>query len=214
MERLTRRRVEARLYHPVVARPGRKGRRPTWGERWAAPHPHVYGSISWRAGRAWGYGRIRPLRYTHLRCQWSVSGPATPVQVFVVEVPGDRHPWCLVTTALDWAAAQVVDACAARVRQDDGCRDHTQRLGREACRAWTKAPVRRTFQVQMVALTLRRLWPCRLEQTSGTESWWSTPEGHTQTRHASIRDLCRLFWRHRAVCSPRLGALEDTENTR
>ena len=66
---------------------------------------------------------------------------------------GYHEPWFLVTTALDLSAAQVVEVCAARVRQEDGFRDHTQRLGMEACRAWSKEPVRRTFQVHMVALT-------------------------------------------------------------
>jgi hypothetical protein len=93
------------------------------------------------------------------------------VHVFVVAVPGYREPWFLVTTALDLSAAQVVEAFTAHVRQEDGFRDHTQRLGMEACRAWTKELVRRTFQVQMVALTLRRLLPFRLDQTCGMGSW-------------------------------------------
>jgi hypothetical protein len=37
--------------------------------------------------------------------------------------------------------------------EEDGFRDHQQRLGMEECRAWTKAPILRTFQVQLVALT-------------------------------------------------------------
>jgi hypothetical protein len=142
-----------------------------------------------------------------------VSGPEIPVPGVVVEGPGDRDPWCLVTTALDRSAAQVVEACAARVRPKDGCRDHQQRLGREACRAWTKEPVLRTFQVQMVALTLLRLLQFRLHQAWGMESWWSKPAWHTQKRHASIRDLCRLFWRHRGVCSQRVVTLEAREQS-
>jgi hypothetical protein len=58
LEILTRLRVDARLYYPVVARPRRKGRRPKWGERRAAPHHHVYWPTSWRAstrGGAAGY---------------------------------------------------------------------------------------------------------------------------------------------------------------
>jgi hypothetical protein len=109
------------------------------------------------------------------------------VQVFVVAVSGYREPWFLVTTALERSAAQVVEAFAARFRQEDGFRDHKQRLGMEAGRAWTKEPVRRTFQVQMVALTLLRLLPCRLDQTGGMGNWWSTPEWYTQKRHGSIR---------------------------
>jgi DDE superfamily endonuclease len=210
---LTRLRVDARLYHPGVSRARPRGRRPTGGERFAAPPPHVYGSTSWRAGRAWVYGRHRTFRYKPLRCRWAVSGPDIPGQVFVVAVPGYREPWFLVTTAMERSAAQVVEACAARFRQEDGFRDHTQRLGMEACRAWTKEPVRRTFQGHMVALTLRRLLQFRLDQTSGRGNWWATPEWYTQTRHGSIRDLCRLFWRHRGVLSHLLVALEEREKS-
>jgi hypothetical protein len=173
MEILTRLRVDAWLYQPVVSRARLKGRRPQWGDRLAAPQHHVYWSTSWRTGRAWVDGRIRAFRYKRRRCRWSVSGPQLPVQVFVVEVPEYRDPWCLVTTALDLSAPQVVEAFAARFRQEDGFRDHKQRLGMEECRAWTKEPVLRTFQVQMVALTRLRLF--RLDQTWGG-SWWSKPE--------------------------------------
>jgi hypothetical protein len=213
IELLTRLRVDARLYSPVVSRARTKGRRPKWGERLAAPQHHVYWSTSWRAGRAWVYGRIRAFRYKHLRCRWSVSGPEVPVHVFVVAVAGYREPWFLVTTALDLSAAQVVEAFAARFRQEDGFRDHKQRLGMEECRAWTKEPVLRTFQVQMVALTLLRLLQFRLEQTREMGSWWSKPEWYAQKRHGSIRDLCRLFWRHRGVFSQLVVALEDREKS-
>lgn len=211
IEILTRLRVDARLYQPVAPRAQRKGRRPKWGERLAAPQHHVYWSSSWRTGRAWVYGRIRRFRYKQQRCRWSVSGPYIPVHVFVVEVPGYREPWFLVTTALELSAAQVVEAFAARFRQEDGFRDHKQRLGMEECRAWTREPVQRTFQVQMVALTLLRLLQFRLDQTWGEGSWWHKPEWYPQKRQASIRDLCRLFWRHRAVFSQLLVSLEDME---
>jgi hypothetical protein len=206
---LTRLRVAARLSHPVVSRARPKGRRPKWGERLAAPQPHVSWSTAWRASRAWVYGRRRTFRYKQLRCRWAVSGPEIPVHAFAVAVSGDREPWFLVTTALDLSAAQVVEAFAARFRQEDGFRDHKQRLGLEECRAWTKEPVLRTFQVQMVALTLLRLLQCRLDQTCGRGSWWSKPEWYAQKRHGSIRDLCRLFWRHRSVLSQLLVALEE-----
>lgn len=211
---LTRLRVDARLYSPVVSRARPKGRRPKWGERLAAPQHHVYWSTSWRAGWAWVYGRRRTFRYKQLRCRWSVSGPEIPVYAFGVAVSGYREPWFLVTTALDLSAAQVVEAFAARFRQEDGFRDHKQRLGMEECRAWTKEPVLRTFQVQMVALTLLRLLQCRLDQTSGVGNWWSKPEWYSQKRHASIRDLCRLFWRHRTVFSQLLVALEERDKSR
>jgi hypothetical protein len=128
-------------------------------------------------------------------------------------VPGARQPWFLVTTALDLSAAQVVEVFAARFRQEDGCRDHKQRLGMAECRAWTKEPVRRTFPVHMVALTLLRLLQCRLDQTRGIGSWWSKPDWYAQKRHGSIRDLCRVFWRHRLVFSQLLVALEERGET-
>jgi hypothetical protein len=121
------------------------------------------------------------------------------------------RPCFLVTTALDRAAAQVVEGWAARCRQEDGSRDHTQRLGLEACRAWTKEPVLRTFQGQRAALTLLRLLHVRLGQTGGAGSGWLKPAWHTQKRQASIRDRCRLFWRHRAGFSQLLVALADME---
>jgi hypothetical protein len=131
---------------------------------------------------------------------------------FVVAVPGYRQPWCLVTTALDRSAAPGVEACAARCRREDGCCDHTQRLGMAACRAWPKEPGRRTFQVPMVALALRRR-PCRLAQTSGMGNWGATSEGYPQNRQGAIRDLGRLCWRHRGACSPLLVALEEREKS-
>ena len=174
--RRTRQRGEARRYHPVVSRARPQGRRPQGGERLAAPPPHVYWSPSGRAGRAGVDGRRRRCRDQPLRCRWAVRGPAIPVPGVAVAVSGDRAPWFLVTTALELSAAQVVEACAARCRQEDGFRDHTQRLGMEACRAWTKAPVLRTFQGPMVALTRLRLLQCRLDQTCGRGSRWSKPE--------------------------------------
>jgi hypothetical protein len=210
-EMLTRLRVDARLSHPEGSRTRPRGRRPKGGERLAAPHPHVYGSTSGRAGRAWIDGRRRACRDTQRRCRWSVSGPAIPVHALVVAVPGYREPRFLVTTALDLSAAQVVEASAARVRQEEGCRDHTQRLGLEECRARTQEPVLRTFQVQMVALTLRRRLPFRLDQTDGIGHWWAKPGWDAQKCHGSIRARCRLFWRHRSGFSPLVVALEERE---
>ena len=213
IEILTRLRAEARLSHAAGPKPRAKGRRPRWGPRLAAPPHHLYWSTAWQKSRAWVYGRVRRFQYKQLQCRWSVSGAHIPVHVLVGVVDGDEKPWFLVTAALDWSAAQVVEACTARFRQEDGFRDHKPRLGMEECRAWTKEPVRRTFQVQLLALTLRRLLQFRLAQTWGAESWWSTPEWYAQKRHASIRDLCRLFWRHRAVFSQLLIDLEDMHKT-
>jgi hypothetical protein len=78
---------------------------------------------------------MRRFQCKQLQWRWSVSGAHTPIQVLVVVVDGDEEPWFLVTSALDWSAAQVVEAFTARFRQEDGVRDHTQRLGMEECRA-------------------------------------------------------------------------------
>lgn len=210
IEFITRLRADARLYHPVLPRPHGQGRPPKWGPRMAAPQHHLFWPIGWQRRRAWVYGRLRRFRSKQLRCHWAVSGPQLPVQVFVVEMEGDAQPWFLVTSALELSAAQVVEAWAARFRQEDGFRDHKPRLGMEECRAWTKEPILRTFQVQLVALTLLRLLQGHVERTWGAGNWWLKPEWNPRKRHASILDLRRLFWRHRAEFSQFLVALEET----
>ena len=162
-------------------------------------------------GRPRGYGRLRRFQYTQLRCRWAVRGPAIPVYAFVVAMEGYKAPWFLVKTALDLTAAQVVAVLTARGRQEDAFRDHQQRLGVEECRAWTKEPRLRTFQVQLVALTLLRRLQVRLNQAWGPGSWWLKPEWHPQTRHGSILDLRRLCWRHRTDCSQLLVDLDTLE---
>jgi hypothetical protein len=206
---VTRLRVDARLYHPVAPQSRGKGRPAKWGPRIAAPQHHVYWPTTWQSSRAWVYGRRRRFRYKQLRCCWAVSGPQLPVHVFVVEMAGYEDPWFLVTSAVDLSAAQVVEAWTARFRQEDGFRDHKQRLGMEECRAWTKEPILRTFQVQLVALSLLRLLHARLDQTWGAGTWWHKPAWNHHKRHASILDLRRLFWRHRAEFSQFLVALEE-----
>jgi hypothetical protein len=211
IEIVTRLRVDARLYRPVVVKTRPKGRRPMWGPRLPAPHQHVYWPVGWQRSRAWVYGRRRTFHYKQLRCRWAVSGPQLPVHALVVQMAGYESPWFLVTSALELSAAQVVEVWAARFRQEDGFRDHKQRLGMEECRAWTKEPILRTFQVQLVALTLLRLLQDRLDQAGGARSWWSKPEWNSRKRHASILDLRRLFWRYRAEFSQFLVALEELE---
>ena len=211
IEIVTRLRVDARLYHPVVPRPQGKGRPPTWGPRMAAPQHHLYWPVGWQRGRAWVYGRRRCFGYKQLRCRWAVSGPQIPVHGFVIEMEGYEQPWFLVTSALDLSAAEVVEAWTARFRQEDGFRDHKQRLGMEECRAWTKEPILRTFQVQLIALSLLRLLQARVDDAWGSGSWWCKPEWNPRKRHASILDLRRLFWRYRAEFSQFLVALEEVE---
>jgi hypothetical protein len=125
---------------------------------------------------------------------------------------GDEEPWVLVTSALDLSAAAVVEVFAARFRQEEAIRDHKQRLGMEECRAWTKEPILRTFQVQWVALTLMRLLQERLHQLWGPGRWGLTPEWNPRNSHASILDLRRLFWRYRGAFGHFLLALEELEN--
>ena len=212
MEIVTRLRADARLYHPVLARPHTKGRPPLWGARFAAPQHHLYWPVRWRQSQAWVYGRLRRFRYKQLRCRWAVSGPQVPVHVFVIEMAGYAKPWWLVTTALDLSAAQVAAVWAARFRQEDGFRDHKQRLGMEECRAWTKEPILRTFQIQLVALTLLRLLQARLNHAWGHGNWWIKPAWNPRKRHGSILDLRRLFWRYRGEFAQFLLALETLEN--
>jgi hypothetical protein len=212
IEILTRLRADARLYHPAMPKPRAKGRRPKWGARMAAPQHHLYWPVRWQRSRAWVYGRLRSFQYKQLRCRWAVSGPQIPVHVLVVQMAGYEEPWFLVTSALDLSAAQVVEAFTARFRQEDAIRDHKQRLGMEECRAWTKEPILRTFQVQLIALTLLRLLQAQADQAWGAGSWWLKSEWNHSKRHASILDLRRLFWRYRAEFSQFLVALEELEN--
>ena len=187
------------------------GRPRKWGQRMAAPQHHEKWKVAWHRGRVWAYGRMRKIRYKQILCQWSVSGHQERVHAFVFEVEGYDRPWFLVTTALDLSGEQVVEAFAARFRQEDGFRDHKQRMGMEECRAWTKEPVLRTFQVQMVAMTLLRLMQFRLDAAWGEGSYWLQPEWNPRKHHPSILDLRRLLWRHRTRFSKLLLRLEKIE---
>jgi hypothetical protein len=117
------------------------------------------------------YGRQRRFRYQQLRCRWAVSGPQSPVYVCVVERAGYEEPWFLVASTVERSATPVVEAWTARCRQEDGFRAHKQRLGMEACRAWTKEPMLRTFQVQLIALSVLRLLQARVDDAWGSGSW-------------------------------------------
>lgn len=211
IEVLTRLRRDARLYEARLPEPKPTGRRRKWGRRLPAPQKHEQWGGRWRRGKAFLYGRQRRIRYKQIECCWSVSGPEEQVRAFVFEVQGYDKPWFLVTTALDLSGEQVVTAFAARFRQEDAFRDHKQRLGMEECRAWTKEPVLRTFQVQLVAMTLLRLTQFRLDRAWGRGQWWSKPEWNRRKRHPSLLDLRRLFWRHRGAFSKLLLDLEDIE---
>jgi len=212
IELVTRRRADARVDQPVVSRPRAKGRPAKWGRRLPSPPPHRYWPTVWPSSRAWGDGRRRQFQDTQRQGRGAVSGPQLPVHVWGVQRAGDEEPWFLVTSALDLSAAPVVEAWAARCRQAEGFRDPKQRLGMAACRAWTKEPILRTVQVQLMALTLWRLLHARLDQAWGAGTWWRKPEWNQRKRHASILDRRCLFWRYRAEFAHFLVSLEDLEN--
>ena len=170
----------------------------------------LFRSVPWLRGRAYVYGRIRTFRYKRLRCCWSVSGPKEIMHAYVFEVPGYDKLWATITSAVDLSAGQTLSANGGRFRQEDGIRDHKQRLGMEECRAWTKEPILRTFQVQIVAQTLLRLMQFRLDTACG-DAWRLAPPWNPRKRHASILDLRRLFWKHRQRFSQVLAGLDDLQ---
>lgn len=197
IEFVTRLRKDARLYAPLAPeRSSRSGRPRKWGRRLAAPEKHDQWKKPWTVGRAYLYGRLRKFRCRRLECRWSVTGPEQPIVAYVFLVEGYDNPWFLVTSASNLTPAQVVAAFAARFRQEDGFRDHKQRLGMEECRAWTKEPVLRTFQVQLVAQALLRLMPRKLAHARAG-SWWTPPPWNPDKQHPSLLDVRRLLWRHR-----------------
>jgi hypothetical protein len=210
IEFVTRLRKDARLYEPLAAAAKNpKGGRPRkWGKRLPAPQEHAKWDVPWQAGRAYVYGRLRTFRYKCLRCYWSVSGPEEIMDAYVFEVPGYDKLWATITSAGDLSPSQVLSANGGRFRQEDGIRDHKQRLGMEECRAWTKEPVLRTFQVQMVTQTRLRLMQFRLARRCG-DAWCLPPPWNPGKRHVSILDLRRLFWKHRARFSQVMAALDD-----
>jgi hypothetical protein len=212
IEIVTRLRKDARLYEPLArsTKNPQGGRPRKWGKRLPAPQEHARWKVRWQTGRAYVYGRVRTFRYKRLRCCWSVSGPTPIMYAYVFEVPGYDKLWSTITSAEDLSPGQVLSANGARFRQEDGFRDHKQRLGMEECRAWTKEPILRTFQVQTVALTLLRLMQFRLDDSCG-EAWRPAPPWNPTKRHVSILDLRRLFWKHRAKFSQLLSALDDLQ---
>ena len=209
---VTRLRKDARLYEPLQASSkNSKGGRPRkWGKRLPSPQEHEKWDIDWQTGRAYVYGRIRTFRYKCLPCCWSVSGPSELMHAYVFEVPGYDKLWATITSAQDLSAAQTLSANGGRFRQEDGFRDHKQRLGMEECRAWTKEPILHTFQVQMIAQTLLRIMQFRLEAIDGN-AWCSPPPWNLGKRHVSILDLRRLFWKHRQRFSKVMAVLDDLQ---
>ena len=94
----------------------------------------------------------------------------------------------LVSSATDLSGLQLLEIFGARFRQEDGFRDLKQRLGWEECRAWTRQPILRTTQAQLLALTLLRLLQFRLEAAAG-DGWWLHPPWNKRKRRPSVLDL-------------------------
>jgi len=194
---VSRLRTNARLYEiPPARRPGQTGRPRKWGRRLPAPKDAAgWADRPWQTGRAWVYGRMRRVRWTACRCLWFSSGPDHPVQVVIARVQGYQKPWSLVTSSERLTGLEVVEVFAARFRQEDAFRDLKQRLGAEECRAWTKPPIVRTFQAEMIALTALRVLAKRLDERCGAEGWWSAPPWNPHKTQPSVRDVIRLLWR-------------------
>ena len=207
---VTRLRFDAQLYRPLDLNLVRKKGRPRkWGDRLPAPEDHGRWGVRWQETEGYVYGRQRKVRIKERECRWSVTGPTEPVRVVVAEVEGYAEPWYLVTTSATLTAIEVVEVFAARFRQEDGFRDHKQRLGMEECRAWTKAPIERTFAVQVVAQTLLRLLAWRLDGTAGEGSWWSAPEWNRHKSHASVLDVRWVVWSSRREFTEFLRELDE-----
>jgi hypothetical protein len=198
VEFLTRLRGDARLCRlPPVTRPaGRRGPPPKGGPKLPPPRQGGRWPGDGQQGQAWIYGRWRRVRYKEVLCLWRVAGPDVPVKAVVAEVEGYSKRFTLVSSATDLSGLQLVELFCARFRQEDGFRDLKQRLGWEECRAWTKAPIVRTTQAQLLLMTLLRLLQFRLEQAEG-DSWWLHPPWNKRKARPSVLDVERLLWQGR-----------------
>lgn len=196
---LTRLRHDARLFElpPKELPAGRRGRKPVWGRRLPPPRQGGRWKVGWQTGVTFIYGRPRRVRWKEVIGLWHVLGHQTPVKVVVAEVEGYKKRFTLVTSALGLSGLQMVELFAARFRQEDGFRDLKQRLGWEECRAWTRAPIERTTQVQWAAMSLMRLAQFRLDTEDG-KPWWSPPPWNKRKDRPSVLDVERLFRRHAA----------------
>ena len=194
---VTRLRGNARLYEiPPARAAGQTGRPRTWGRRLPAPSDTAgWAEVPQQTGEAWVYGRRRKVAWQERRCLWYSGGPKQPVLVVVAQVEGYHHPWYLSTTSTRLTGRETIEAFGARFRQEDMFRDLKQRLGAEECRAWTKEPILRTFQAELLALTALRLMSARLDRERGPLTWWSLPPWNRHKRTPTVRDVLRLLWR-------------------
>lgn len=198
VEFLTRLRADARLHAvPALGRPpGRRGARPKWGRRLPPPRQGGRWPGPWQQGTAWIYGRWRQVRYKEVVCLWRVAGHRVKVKAVVAKVEGYRKRFTLVSSARELSGLQLLELFCGRFRQEDGFRDLKQRLGWEECRAWTKQPIVRTTQMQLVAMALLRLLQFRLQEAEG-DTWWFHPPWNKRKARPSVLDLERLWWQHR-----------------
>ncbi len=196
VEFLTRLRGDAVLHAPPEPEATRRGRPRCWGKRLPPPRQGGRWPGQWQQGQAWIYGRMRQVRWKERVCLWRVLGWERLVKVVVAEVEGYSKRFTLVSSARELSGLQLVELFCARFRQEDGFRDLKQRLGWEECRAWTKEPILRTTQAQLVVLTLLRLLQGRLEQQAGA-SWWFHPPWNKHKSRPSVLDLGRLWRQHR-----------------
>jgi hypothetical protein len=197
VEFLTRLRKDAYLCDlPPPPEGNRRGPKPKWGPRLPQPGDVTQWHGTWHKGKGWIYGRLRTVRWQERVCLWRVLGWQVKVKVVIAEVSGYSKPFTLVSSALELTGVQMVELFAARFRQEDGFRDTKQRLGWEECRAWTKEPILRTTQAELLSLTLLRLLQIRLDAEHG-DTWWYHPPWNPHKTRPSVLDLKRLWWDHR-----------------
>jgi len=192
IEFVTRLRCDARLYALPKERKHKRGPKPKWGKRLAAPDDGGRWAGEWCLGQAFLYGRVRQVGWKEVVCQWHVLGHQDPVKAVVAEVDGYRERFALVTSAIHLTGLQVVELFCARFRQEDGFRDLKQRLGWEECRAWTKNPIERTTQALFATLTVMRLLQGRLTAEAG-DDWWLHPPWNKRKTRPSVLDVERLL---------------------
>jgi DDE superfamily endonuclease len=207
VEFLTRLRGDARLHAlpPAESLPGQRGPKRKWGKRLPPPRQGGRWPGSWQEGKAWLYGRWRKVRWKEVVCLWRVAGPQLKVKAVVAEVEGYKKRFTLVSSARELTGLQLLEIFCGRFRQEDGFRDLKQRLGWEECRAWTKNPIVRTTQMQLLAMLLLRLLQFKLEEAEG-DGWWFHPPWNKRKTRPSVLDLERLLRQHRAEIQQLLAA--------
>jgi hypothetical protein len=198
IEFLTRLRHDARLYRlPPSERPkGKRGPMPKWGKKLSPPRQGGRWPGDWKKGEAFIYGRMRKVRWKEIICLWRVLGHDVTVKAVVAEVEGYKKRFTVVSSAVGLSGLEMVELFAARFRQEDGFRDLKPRLGWEECRAWTRAPIERTTQVQWITMSLLRLLQFALDE-QGCTDWWSPPPWNKKKDRPSVLDVERLLRRHR-----------------